>query len=305
MVAQTSARLREIPAQDSSDLMQAYALCEQGLRIDDPDRWLAIQFAPASHRPGLCALHAFSFDVARVREIVSDPMPGEVRHQWWREVLSGSRDGEAASHPIAACLLDTIERYHLPRQPLIDLIDARTFDLYDDPMPTLLDLEGYCGETSSVLIRLSSLMLADGQEPGSAEAAGHAGLAYAITGLLRAFPWHCARGQLYIPKAILERNGTSRDAVVAGQGGVGLRVSLCEMRATAREHLEKTRSLASGIDPRIAPAFLHVALVEPYLQHMETDRYDPYISRIDWPRWKKTWRLWRQWRYATRSCRAR
>ena len=31
----------------------------------------------------------------------------------------------------------------------VDLIDARIFDLYDDPMPSLNDLEGYCGETSS------------------------------------------------------------------------------------------------------------------------------------------------------------
>ena len=61
------------------------------------------------------------------------------------------------------------------------------FDLYDDTMPTLNDLEGYCGETSSSLIRLGAMILADGSDPGAADAAGHAGVAYALTGLLAPF----------------------------------------------------------------------------------------------------------------------
>jgi phytoene synthase len=62
-------------------------------------------------------------------------------------------------------------------------------------MPTTGDLEGYLGETSSALIRLASLVLAGGQDPGGADAAGHAGLAYGITGLLRTLPWHSRRGR--------------------------------------------------------------------------------------------------------------
>ena len=40
------------------------------------------------------------------------------------------------------------------------LLDARVFDLYDDPMPSLNDLEGYAGDTESALIQLGAIILA-------------------------------------------------------------------------------------------------------------------------------------------------
>ena len=169
------------------------------------------------------------------------------------------------ANPVAAALDDTIVQFRLPRQALVDLIDARIFDLYDDPMPSLNDLEGYCGETSSSLIRLSSLVLADGRDPGAADAAGHAGVAYAITGLLRAFPWHARRGQVYLPARYSDRHGVVRDDIVTGRGGPGLsgraggsaRRRPQASRAGARRCARRSRC-------RKPPSA--VALVEPYLR---------------------------------------
>src|SRR3954470_10141420 len=161
----------------------SYAHCETLLRGGDPDRFWATLYAPAEKRPHLHALYAFNFEVARVRDSVREAMVGEIRLQWWRDALQGEARGEVKANPVAAALDDTIVKFCLPRQALVDLIDARLFDLYDDPMPSLNDLEGYCGETSSSLMQLSSIVLADGKDPGTADAAGHAGVAYAITGL--------------------------------------------------------------------------------------------------------------------------
>ena len=155
-----------------------------------------------------------------------EALAGEIRLQWWRDALQGEARGDVRANPVAAALDDTIVQFRLPRQALVDLIDARVFDLYDDPMPSLNDLEGYCGETSSSLIRLAELILADGADPGAADAAGHAGVAYAIAGLLRAFPWHARRGQVYVPADLLARHGVARDDIVTGRGGPGLRGAL-------------------------------------------------------------------------------
>ena len=40
-----------------------------------------------------------------MREPAREPLPGEIRLQWWREVLGGERPGEAGAHPVAAALL--------------------------------------------------------------------------------------------------------------------------------------------------------------------------------------------------------
>ena len=108
----------------------------------------------------------FAIEVGRVRELVSAPAPGEIRLQWWVDAIEGETRGDVAAHPVADALIDTIQRFRLPRVALTELIEARRFDLYDDPMPDRDALEKYCGYVHSVPIRLASLVLSDGVEPG-------------------------------------------------------------------------------------------------------------------------------------------
>src|SRR3984893_741338 len=125
---------------------------EHLVRAGDKDRWLASLFAPADRRPLLHALYAFNLEVARVRELAREPIAGEIRLPWWREVIAGTRPGEAAANPVAAALLETIARYGLPVQTFLDLIEARAFDLYNDPMPSIAAFAGYERRTASGLI---------------------------------------------------------------------------------------------------------------------------------------------------------
>src|SRR5262249_55192448 len=159
-----------------------YAHCEDLIRRHDKDRFLADLLLPAAARRHAQALHAFSFEIARVREAVSEPLPGELRHQWWRDVLAGEARGDAAANPVAAALLDTRDRFRLPNERLAALIDARSFDLYDEAMPDFAALEAYGRDTSSALFVLVADILAQAlgqaEQPQAAAAAQPAGLAY-------------------------------------------------------------------------------------------------------------------------------
>ena len=63
-------------------------------------------------------------------------------------------------------------------------LDARIFDLYDDPMPTRNDLEGYSGETASALIQLAAIVLDPRARPRVAELPpAMRGARYAMTGI--------------------------------------------------------------------------------------------------------------------------
>lgn len=111
----------------------------------------------------------------------------------------------------------TVSTYRLPRQGLIAMTEARVFDLYNDQMPSLNDLEGYAGETVSGLIQLACLVLNRGEEPGTATAAGHAGVAYALAGLMRALPWHASRRQMYLPRDVCARHNLDPESVFRGR----------------------------------------------------------------------------------------
>ena len=194
---------------------------------------------------------------------------------------------------MASALLATRARFGLPREPLSNLVDARTFDLYADPMPGLRQLEGYCGETSSVLFRLAALVLRDGREPGGASVAGHGGVAYALTGLLRALPWHAAQGRCYVPTEMLEARGASLADVLARRATPALRETLADLRAEARRKLDLARAGLDNVHRSARPAFLPFALIEPALARMERRGYEPFTTRVDPPLWRRQWALWR------------
>ena len=64
--------------------------CEELVRTGDKNRFLATLFAPQKYRRALYALYAFNLEVARTRELAREPIPGEIRLQWWRDVLGGA-----------------------------------------------------------------------------------------------------------------------------------------------------------------------------------------------------------------------
>jgi phytoene synthase len=270
-------------------LASDYAACDALLKLDDRDRWLASLFLPTHLRPHIHALYAFSLEIARARQRVSEPALGEIRFQYWREVLAGEGGGEA--NPIAAALLDTMARFGLPRDSLIALIDARLFDLYDAPMPSVATLEAYAKATASSLFQLAASILDPGA--GSRSAAEHAGIAYAVTGLLRALPWHLNAGQIYIPRDILAEHSLKPEDLRLGRDNAALLAALADMRALAHRHLRAFAAIPAGSAGKAALAFLPIALCEPYLREMERPRYDPLASHIDLPEWRRLWLLWR------------
>jgi phytoene synthase len=244
-------------------------------------------------RQAVAALYAFNVEVSRVRDLVSGPLPGEVRLQWWRDLFEGEARGDAASHPVAAALLAAVTRYRLPRQALTGIVDARVHDLYDDLFSTVTELEAYCGATTSVLMRLASLVLAEGAEPGSADAAGHAGVAYGVTSLLRAMPHHAARGRVNIPQDILERTGATADDFLNARPTPGVRAALAAMRDLARRHHDTAASLIPTVAAAARGALLPLSLVPPYLAAMERRGFDPFRHAAELPQWRRQWALWR------------
>jgi phytoene synthase len=268
-------------------MQDAFAYCAELVRTADRDRYLATLFAPSEHRGALFALYAFNRELARVRDMAREPLPGEIRLQWWNDVLRGERDGEAAANPVASALVQTIARRGLDTGALIGVIDARRADLYDEPMRTIADLEDYARKTSSVVVAVAAKILSGAEVR---EAADPAGIAQAIALLLRAFPLHASRGQLHVPTDLLARHGVRTSDVFAGRTSDGLNAALTDMRDLARRHLAMARTRVPELPQEALPAFLPVALVGPALRRL--DRCGAF-SPAEVSPWRRQWLIWR------------
>ena len=268
-------------------MQDAFAHCAELVRTLDRDRYVAALFAPAEYRDALFALYAFNAEIARVRDVAREPMPGEIRLQWWREVVSGERSGEAAANPVAAALLATVRRSNLAVELLRTLIEAHRFDLYDEPMARLPDLEGYARGTGSTLIALAARVLSGVNLEATAQPAG---IAYALANIMRAFPLHARRGQLFVPIEMLSRHGVDPQDIFAGRSSAGLNAALAEFRDVARGHLAEVRQSLTALPAEALAAFLPVALVAPSLRRLE--RSDVF-SPAEISPWRRQWLIWR------------
>jgi phytoene synthase len=271
-------------------MQDAFSYCAELVRTADRDRFLSALFAPAKHRAPLHALYAFNVEVARVREVAREPLPGEIRLQWWSEVVNGERAEEAAANPVASALLTVIERHQLAAPSLTALLDARRFDLYDDPMARLADLEAYARQTSSALLALAAQILAGGEGEVTERVTNPAGVAYAIAGLIRAFPLHAARRQLYVPLELLERHGVEPQDIFAGRSSKNLRATFADLQDVARRHLLAAHQQVATLPDAALPAFLPVALVRSALDRLA--RCDPFAPAELLP-WRRQWLIWR------------
>jgi 15-cis-phytoene synthase len=279
-------------AQPSSTGTQADPDLLSLLRQADHDRYLAALLSPPAQQPALVALYAFNAEIARIRDVVREPMPGEIRLQWWRDALSGDSP-DAAAHPVARALTDAIARHDLPKGAFFNYLDARTFDLYDDPMLDRTTLEAYAGETSSALLQLGAMVADRDQAADCAPVAGHAGIAQLIAGLCLLLPLHTARGQLYLPLDLLNACGLDREGFLHGREVDKVRASLDAFMALGRDHLALARAAMPAITRPLRPIFAPVALAQQTFDVMAKSKAaDPRTAMIRVAPLRRQWRLW-------------
>ena len=254
----------------------------------DRDRYLAALFAPADRRSALFSLYAFDIEISRIRDLAREPMPGEIRLQWWREVLEGERAGEAKANPVAASLFATLARHRLTAAKLIDLVETYRFDIYDEPMPTLAALQAYASKTAGTVFDCATRILGEASEENAIEA----GQAHTIANVIALLPRHAARRQLFLPLDMVRQYGVEPDDVFAMSASSALRTVLAEFRLRARRHLTRLAEMSADIPEKIWPAFLSLAPLRPWLNAMEHTKYQPF-QPPDLPAWRAQWRIWR------------
>lgn len=269
--------------------MDTAAHCAALVRDRDRDRYICDLFAPSHIRQQLFALHAFDIEISRVRDLVSDPMLGEIRLQWWQDAL----DGSGGEHPVAIAIIAAITAAGLPNEAFKRILTARLFDLYDDPMPDMATLEGYAGDTSSAIFQFATLMLAEGRPVGSATAAGHAGVAVTIVRTLRLLAASPPRGQTFVPADVLERHRVDRSAISRGEATPGLRPAIAELRMVARKHLALALNAARELPRQQQTAFLPLALVGPALDRMDRAGHHPLDPVGEIAPWRRQLLVWR------------
>jgi 15-cis-phytoene synthase len=274
-----------------ADTRGSASFCASLVRTHDFARYASTLFVPTEQRRPLLALYAFNAEISRVREQVTQPLAGEVRMQWWTDMLRGAGHGGVEGNPVAAELLLTIRNFHLPVEPLTRLIEEHQFDLYNDPMPSLAALEGYINDTAAALLMLGAGISAR-PSPEIEHLARHAGLAQGLAQVVANLPLDASRRQLFVPQQVLQQHGSDIEQVFAGKQTPKLRAAIDQLLGEARTHLDTAFELLAGAPPEVRPVFLPLALVRRDLVRMSRADTDPFVPWAT-SRFSNLWTLWR------------
>ena len=231
------------------------------LKSVDPDRCRASMFADKTTRERLLLLYAFHYELAKVPELVSEPLIGAIRYQWWRDALAEIYEGKAVrQHEVTTPLADLISECDLPRFWLDKLIDGRERDLDPRPFSNMEEAVDYCQNTSGLLMQIA--VKVTGAEPH--ETVMMAGQAWGLTGLARAFR--------YYQSSMLGELGFE-DICAAAMSAYN-----------SAEHL-------SNMDNSTAPATAYAALIPGYISRLTEAAHDPATMSVSYSPLRKRLRL--------------
>jgi phytoene synthase len=199
-----------------------------------------------------------------VADQVTQPMTGFIRLQWWREAIAEARAGRPRRHPVALAL-PLVQQAGLSDAELEALIDCRERELDETPIADLAEFVAHARGTAGAL--QAGVAAITG---GDRERAARIGTAYGLIGILRATGHMAGHNRLMLPADLMARHGVTKDQVLAGEVGAGLREVVRQIAEAARAELQ-------GLRPRRGEAATPLLLIVRYqIRALERGGHDPF-----------------------------
>jgi NADH dehydrogenase [ubiquinone] 1 alpha subcomplex assembly factor 6 len=237
-------------------------------------------FAPAAARSELMSLYAFNAEVARIREVTSEPLIGQMKLEWWREVVVAIYEGGRVpqGNPVVEGLNEIVKSHNLSRVHFDELLNCRAEDMTDDAPKDVQALETYAEGTSTRLLWLA-LEILSVRDESSVAAARHVGIAWSLTGIIRAVLFHARANRTMLPQDLMTANDLAGQDALRQKNANKISQVVRDIGVVARLHLEKAGTYRADVDRRAVPVLLLGTLTTQYLEGLARRGYDVFDPR--------------------------
>jgi 15-cis-phytoene synthase len=281
------------PPPGADPLADATEHCAMLARTHARDQWLGALYARADVRGALCALASFDTEIRHALKRARDPNLAAIRLAWWREVVSGERQAEAAGNPVALALRAAIDTYALPKAWLEAMLDARLQEIAPQEDFNHVAFRAFADESEGARLRLGSRIAAGGEDLDLAEAHAPAGMALALTRLTKDLPFKAGSAPTLIPTDVADRHGVSVADFDARRTSPGVAAACAELRSLARDELAEAERRLKSSSPAILPAFIPLAPLRLDLDRLDRNAARPFGDAGEVSPMRRQWAIWR------------
>jgi phytoene synthase len=257
------------------------------------DQWLGALYAAPAARDALMALASFDYEIRQAPMRARDPGLAAIRLAWWRGVLRGERDAEAAGSPVALAIRSAIDKFGLPPERLEAMLDARLQEIAPQDDLNLAAFEAYAEESEGARLRLASQIAAGGHDLDSASAHAPAGQALALTRMLLSLPFKAGAAPTLFPADVLARHGATAGDLDARRVSEGVLAACGELRSLARERLSEGERRLGASSQAILPAFIPLGALRLDLDLLERNASRPFEAIGEASPLRRQWAIWR------------
>lgn len=244
-------------------------IVRQALSVDRTAAMAAL-YAPSAAREALCSLVAFRHEVAKTAYVVSEPMLGEIRLQWWDEAIAQifADPARAPRHEVVQPLAEAVFAFGLRESDFHDLIAAHRAALYPVEAADGAALRAHLGGLERPLLALSTAVLG-GSLPDAEQAAAEI---LGLAGWCRRLSEDRAERRLVVPAAEMAAHGLDMVKLIDFQPGPEFDALVADLARAGLARLAAVR-------PRRAlrPAFLPVVAARRTLSMLAARRH-PALS---------------------------
>ena len=140
---------------------------------------------------------------------------------------------------------------------------------------------------------MASRIAAEGQDLDPADAHAPAGMALALTRLLKELPFKAGSAPTLIPTDVAARHGVSMADFDARRVSPGVIAACAELRGLARDELAEAERRLKNSSPAILPAFIPLAPLRLDLDRLDRNADRPFDDAGEVSPLRRQWAIWR------------
>ena len=271
-----------------------HAYCQEKAAASGSSFYYSFMFLPPERRQAIIALYAFCREVDDVVDECQDPQIAHTTLDWWRHQVGLIYEG-TPQHPVGQALKDVIQRFNLPRELLLEVIDGMQMDLQQTRYLDWKALHLYCYRVASVVGLLSAEIFGYTNRQ-TLKYAHDLGLAFQLTNIIRDVGEDARRGRIYLPINELQQFGVPAKQILDGEYSDNFRELMAFQAKRARQLYEQAFAQLPAEDRKAQrPGLIMAAIYRTLLDEIEADGFQVLDRRTSLTPLRKIWLAGKTW----------